>query len=76
MEYAASHCASQSIGPANQLFALLIQSVISAKCAISAPEMWPQDYAEQAFAAGKYSIETLITCNEQHRANVLYMLYN
>lgn len=52
-DLAASQCASQSIGPANQLFALLIQTIISAKCAISPPDMWPQDYAAQAFANGE-----------------------
>lgn len=45
-------CSSQSIGPANQLFALLIQSILSTKCSISAPDIWPADYAEHALRNG------------------------
>lgn len=52
LDFGATQCAGQSIGPANQLFALLIQTIIAAKCAISPPELWPQDYAAQALANG------------------------
>lgn len=52
LDYGATQCAAQSIGPANQLFALLIQTIIAAKCAISPPELWPQDYAARALEHG------------------------
>lgn len=52
LNFSATHCAGQSIGPANQLFALLIQTIISAQCAISPPELWPQDYAAHALEHG------------------------
>lgn len=45
-------CSGQSIGPANQLFALLIQSILTTKCSISPPDLWPADYAEQAIQNG------------------------
>lgn len=47
-------CASESIGVANQLFALLIQTLTTAYCSISPPEMWPMDYGPKAIQRGKY----------------------
>lgn len=52
MEYVSAQCASQSIGPATQLFALLIQTIISSQCSISAPELWPQDHGPKALESG------------------------
>lgn len=34
---------STSIGPAGQLFALLLQSIVADRAAVSPPEMWPPD---------------------------------
>uniref|UniRef100_A0A182IM41 Glucose-methanol-choline oxidoreductase N-terminal domain-containing protein n=1 Tax=Anopheles atroparvus TaxID=41427 RepID=A0A182IM41_ANOAO len=45
-------CASQSLGPANQLFALLVQTILAAQCTISPPDMWPKDYGPTALAQG------------------------
>lgn len=39
-----TQCASQSVGAANQLFGLLVQTILAAQCSISPPEMWPKDY--------------------------------
>lgn len=47
-----SQCAAQSIGPANQLFAMLIQTIMAAQCSISPPDMWPEDYGPTALAQG------------------------
>lgn len=47
------YCASDSIGVANQLFALLIQTLTAAYCSISPPEMWPTDYGPEAIKKGK-----------------------
>ncbi|KFB42236.1 AGAP003785-PE-like protein [Anopheles sinensis] len=45
-------CASQSLGPANQLFGLLVQTILAAQCTISPPDMWPKDYGPTALAQG------------------------
>ncbi len=42
--FATPYCASQSVGLANQLFATLFQTLLTAQCSISPPEMWPDDY--------------------------------
>ena len=47
-----SACASQSVGPANQLLALLIQTILSSQCEISPPDMWPKDYGPTALEKG------------------------
>lgn len=48
-----SHCAAQSVGAANQLFASLIQTILATQCSISPPEMWPNDYGPIAIEHGK-----------------------
>ncbi|KFB42237.1 AGAP003785-PE-like protein [Anopheles sinensis] len=45
-------CASPSVGPANQLFGLLVQTILAAQCTISPPDMWPKDYGPTALAQG------------------------
>lgn len=47
-----AECAAQSIGPANQLFASLVQTILAAQCAISPPELWPEDYGPDALKSG------------------------
>lgn len=46
-------CASTSIGPANQLFLALIQSLTVSQCGISPKVDWPRDYGEVAQKEGK-----------------------
>lgn len=48
-----SQCATHSVGPANQLFGLLLQTLVQAQCSISPPEMWPKDYGPTAIEKGK-----------------------
>lgn len=48
-----AQCANHSIGPANQLFGLLIQTILSAQCAISPPDMWPKDFGPSAIENGE-----------------------
>lgn len=36
---------SQSLGPSNQLFMALIQTILTAQSSISPPEMWPSNSA-------------------------------
>lgn len=45
-------CAAQSLGPANQLFSLLVQTILAAQCAISPASMWPEDYGENLLSKG------------------------
>ncbi|XP_037037096.1 glucose dehydrogenase [FAD, quinone] isoform X2 [Bradysia coprophila] len=52
MDALTSQCAAQSVGPANQLFGLLIQTILAAQCSISPPEMWPKDYGPTAIEKG------------------------
>lgn len=49
---ALSPCTAQSFGPVNQLFALLLQTLVKNQCAISPPEMWPEDYGPKALEKG------------------------
>ncbi|XP_055698390.1 glucose dehydrogenase [FAD, quinone]-like [Phlebotomus papatasi] len=44
-------CTAHSAGPANQLIGLLINTLLTAQCALSPPEMWPQDYAPTVLEA-------------------------
>lgn len=48
----ATECAAQSVGPANQLFGLLIQTILAAQCSISPPNLWPKNYGDQLLAEG------------------------
>lgn len=52
MDSFATQCAAQSIGPANQLFGLLIQTILAAQCAISPPTLWPEDYGDKLSVNG------------------------
>lgn len=45
-------CAANSVGPANQLFSLLVQTILAAQCAISPKDMWPKDYGPTALEKG------------------------
>lgn len=49
-----SQCASHSVGPANQLFGLLIQTILAAQCSISPPNLWPEDYGEKFLEKGRF----------------------
>lgn len=52
-------CAAQSVGPANQLFGLLIQTILAAQCAISPKDMWPKDYGPTAVEQGTNKINSI-----------------
>lgn len=52
MDILTPECAAQSIGPANQLFGLLVQTILAAQCAISPKDMWPKDYGPTAVEQG------------------------
>lgn len=56
MTFVSSECAAQSLGPANELFGALIQTILSVQCAISPPELWPKDFGPTAMQQGETSI--------------------
>lgn len=55
MNFISPQCAAHSLGPANELFGALIQTILAAQCAISPPELWPTDYAPFALKNGRRS---------------------
>lgn len=56
MESLATQCSSHSIGPANDLFAALIQALLAAQCALSPSDKWPTDYGPQALEKGIFKL--------------------
>lgn len=52
MDLIPPQCAVQSVGAANNLFGLLLQTLIAAQCAISPAEKWPKDYGPTALEKG------------------------
>lgn len=68
MDGLTAQCAAHSIGPANQLFTLLIQTILSAQCSISSPEKWPNDFAQNAIENGKHSIYL----QKYHESTLIY----
>ena len=50
--YLSPECMAQSTGPANHLFLTLIQTLLTAHCAISPAELWPTDYGSEAVQHG------------------------
>lgn len=53
MDLLTTECAAQSLGPANQLFGLLVQTILAAQCAISPKDLWPKDYGPTAVEQGE-----------------------
>ncbi|XP_004531176.2 glucose dehydrogenase [FAD, quinone]-like [Ceratitis capitata] len=43
-------CAAQSVGTVNSLVSTLIQTILTAQCALSAKDEWPKDYADTALS--------------------------
>lgn len=60
-----SQCATQSVGPANQLFGLLIQTILAAQCNISPPDMWPKDYGPTAIEKGNENNIQIYFCSNK-----------
>lgn len=52
MEGLTAQCAAQSVGTVNHLFGILIQTILTAQCSISPPELWPKDYGENLSTTG------------------------
>lgn len=52
MDGLSTQCAAHSVGAANKLFGLLIQTILAAHCSISPPDLWPEDYGEKLSVNG------------------------
>lgn len=55
MAFVSEQCAAQSLGPANELFGALVQTILAVQCAISPPELWPKDFGPDAMQHGETS---------------------
>ena len=62
MEFVSPQCANQSIGPANQFFGLLVQTILTAHCTISPPGLWPRDYGANALETGRSIYDVINNC--------------
>lgn len=51
MEFLPAQCASQSVGLTNNLFGLLLQTIIAAQCGLS--DEWPKDHGPTVLENGK-----------------------
>lgn len=66
MPYVSNQCAAQSLGPANELFGALVQTILSVQCAISPPELWPKDFGPSAMQNGETSISIQLNHIKRH----------
>ncbi|XP_053949359.1 glucose dehydrogenase [FAD, quinone]-like [Anastrepha ludens] len=55
-----AQCAAQSIGPVNTMVSTLIQALLAAQCAISPPDLWPPDYANQLLRKGEDTYDFVV----------------
>lgn len=52
MESCINQCPNQSVGTANELFHLLMQTIVQAQCSISPPTDWYNDYGPTIIEKG------------------------
>lgn len=64
MDAVVSPCQAQSLGTSNQIFGLLLQTILATQCSISPPSMWPNDYLSEALQSGK-TFYSLFLCSNQ-----------
>lgn len=53
MDRLGEQCATHSVGTTNQMFNILIQTLLAAQCSISPPNLWPKDSGEKLSMMGK-----------------------
>lgn len=53
MDLLPQQCAANSVGAANGLFGLLVQTLMAAHCALAPSDRWPSDYGPTALEKGK-----------------------
>lgn len=54
MDLCTKNCSYQSVGPVNQVFGLLVQTLLASQCSISPDYKWPPDFGP---AAEKYGLD-------------------
>lgn len=54
MDFLPKECAVNSVGASNNLFGILISTLVAAQCALSPADRWPSDYGPQALTKGKH----------------------
>lgn len=60
MDTIVSPCQAQSLGTSNQIFGLLLQTILATQCSISPPEMWPNDYLSEGLQNGFIDYDFII----------------
>lgn len=45
-------CGNYSVGGANHLFNLVLQTILTAQCTIGSPNEWPKDYGPEFIENG------------------------
>lgn len=55
MEFLPQACAANSVGAANGLFGLLVQTLMTAQCALASTDRWPKDYGSTALEKGEWA---------------------
>lgn len=64
MDFIPQQCAANSVGAANNLFGILLNTLVAAHCALSPADRWPKDYGPTALQyEGKGSLKNAITPN-------------
>lgn len=56
MNFVSEQCAAQSLGPANELFGALVQTILAVQCAISPSQMWPADFGPSFIQNGMQTL--------------------
>lgn len=56
MSFVSEQCLAQSLGPANELFGALVQTILAVQCGISPSHMWPDDFGPIALKQGETSL--------------------
>jgi len=67
-------CAANSVGAANTLFGLLMQTLIAAQCSLSPAERWPKDYGKTALEEGLEEYDFIIVGAGKLLSNVLLLI--
>lgn len=52
MDQLNSQCAAKSIGFANNVFGLMLQTFVASQCSLAPSDKWPKDYADVAMNGG------------------------
>lgn len=52
MDFLPQTCAANSVGAANGLFGILLQTLMAAHCGLSPSDRWPKDLGPTAYEKG------------------------